>query len=455
MHYYYAVLKKIIIVCTFSFSVCASHGQPAHQSVQQAQVHALVSMGDIPITRRAKTARATQSLFDSYISIQPIHEIIIGYLDSWEEQIIPLPDCPAIIHKAVFSHDGKYVALGSQLNESKDGSVKIYNAQSGELCVCVKLDDPHIENLVLAFAPDSKLIIACNRTIWSFDTGAKQRIKIASHKKKNIVAIAISSDNTYIAYGLSDGTIKMCGLHTGTAMYESVNALLSTSLLQEKCLNNFKFVCDVGSGFLPKNIRYSPDNTQIVITSYSWGTHFFDIQTMQRVGHCAGDAGVLAFAPMGRYIACGSGDNWIRLFDTRDTHATDRTVLSERPDNRFHAAKNISREPLFQIKLTSGFGIDYVCYSKYGNYLVCAASGQIVIFEQQNTTLISRFVFNWDAKHEQICNADFVHENSETDSIHALDFSGDCLKIIRRKNLHIVYNMALLFRDKFRRDSSP
>jgi WD40 repeat protein len=194
-----------------------------------------------------------------------------------------------------FSPNGQWLASGSA-----DGTVKLWNAQTGELEQTHEEAGTEIHGI--AFAPDGKtLAIAAVKTggegyVALVDLSAG---KLGETKRKvpeqNINSIAFSPDGKTLALGNVSSSLKLWDPETGAA---------------KKTLE--------GQGIQTRSLAFSPDGKTLVAGGWGNTVKLWNVESgeMTELSGHESEIQAVAFSSDGHTVASASLDNSIRLWDT-------------------------------------------------------------------------------------------------------------------------------------------
>ena len=206
-----------------------------------------------------------------------------------------------IVHSVAFAPDGKTLASGSW-----DNTIKLWDAHSGEL---LRTLEGHTEWVwSVAFAPDGNTLASSSsyNAIKLWDAHSGELLRTLEGHTSSVYSVAYSSDGNMLASGSTDNTIKLWDARSG----ETLRTLEGHTE-------------DVTS------VAFAPDGNTLTSgsddkTIKTWDAHSGELQLSidargpgyERKGH-ASDVDSVAFAPDVKTLASGSGDDTIKLWDTR------------------------------------------------------------------------------------------------------------------------------------------
>lgn len=199
------------------------------------------------------------------------------------------------VNGVAFSPDGAQIATASD-----DGTVRIWETATGAV---VRTDEGH-GNLVqtVAFAPDGEYLFSLggDKAVrrWHKESGATQRYLLGSSDGKSM---AVSTDGTRLAVGLTDGTVQLWDVVTGQRwrQYRDREA----------------------TRIAPMNtVAFTPDGAMLVAGDQDGRIHAWSsragtpLNVMSTGGHHDGIETV-AISPDGTRILTGSMDDTLILWD--------------------------------------------------------------------------------------------------------------------------------------------
>ena len=256
---------------------------------------------------------------------------------------------------------------------SEDKTLRVWDAQTGQEILCIDGNEGPVN--CIAVHPDGKSLITGSNDgtlrVWSLQTGEEiQRFR--QHTKK-ITSIALSPDGTLIASASWDHTISILNVSTGTELCrlrhaEQVNAVafspdgkllasaagmsidqFATSEMESIIqilwkpgeskveMDNSIRVWDVCNSSIvsefpqragARSLAFSSDGKKLAVAS-GHTVDIWDIRTHSKVNHFTLGEPVVTidYSPDDRYVAAGSYDGTVRIFDTLSASAHDDFAL--------------------------------------------------------------------------------------------------------------------------------
>ena len=203
---------------------------------------------------------------------------------------------------AVFSHDGKRIASESC------NRIIVWDANNGKLLFDVvqnNLDSScfHKSGIPIAFSNDDSFIVtvnAYNNSIIIMDSFKDNQMEsMIGYHDDEVLSVAISPNDDYIASSSIDGTIKLWNMRMGWQVGEPFE----------------------GHKDIINSISFSPDGNRIVSASSDRTIRIWDIQTGKQIGnpikgHTSGVNSAF-FSPDGSRIVSASFDKSIRIWDSK------------------------------------------------------------------------------------------------------------------------------------------
>jgi len=195
------------------------------------------------------------------------------------------------------SSDGKYIVSGS---DSK--RIYIWDLNNGERLIKIPTNGKEISSIKLS--PDNNYIICGlkNRTIQIWDILMKKVVFSPERQKYRVLSIAASPNGKFLFASLANrfaspinNSIKVWEFETGKLIYS---------------INNY-----CGKVF---SIAISPDGKFFITGSYDWNVRVWDLKTGKLLRKFLGHKDIItsvAFSPNGKYIASSSYDRTVNVWD--------------------------------------------------------------------------------------------------------------------------------------------
>ncbi|MCA8986545.1 MAG: protein kinase [Planctomycetaceae bacterium] len=276
------------------------------------------------------------------------------------------------VSDVAFSPDGARLA-----SVSVDTTLKLWDVRTGENLNSIQPHEQIVDGIVLtqdgqrlaSVGFDHKLKLTDLRTgeeIYSVN-GFYHGAAPGAH------SVALSPDETRIAFGAEDNTVKLIDTETGTGLkslagHESTICTVAFSPDGKRVVSggfdNTARVWDVELGQEVLTLRghtgrvngvaFSPDGALVVSACEDMTIRFWDAQTgvlvRTLVGHNVNVADIM-FSPDGSQIATSSSDHTIRIWDTQtgevlallEGHAAGVTGIAYSPDGRRLASTSFDR----------------------------------------------------------------------------------------------------------------
>ncbi|KAF8679983.1 WD40 repeat-like protein [Rhizoctonia solani] len=298
-----------------------------------------------------------------------------GTVRIWDVQDLgaahTLPIVPALssaVYCIRYSHTGQRLVSGSE-----DGTLHVWNVKTGELVMeplrghqetVLSVDYSHSNAYIASSSLDGTL------RIWDALSGEDIHGPIKGHSAA-VPCVRLSPDNSCIASGSSDGTVRIWDVTSGQQIVELFRAQefhvitsvdfspneqqLAFSYGHDSDLGNSEGPVDgairvvdrftgdtvVGPidahGFI-SSIEFSSDGMRLVSGSYDKPVRIWDVQTGKQLVACGEDDGgthgddsdsnddrahgnyvfSVAFSPNGRYVASGSFDETMCIWDAEN-----------------------------------------------------------------------------------------------------------------------------------------
>ena len=205
------------------------------------------------------------------------------------------------VRSVAFAPDGKTLASGSH-----DKTIKLWDAHSGELLRTLEGHTSDVSSV--AFAPDGKTLASGSgdNTIKLWDARSGELLRTLEGHTNWVNSVAFAPDGKTLASGSYDNAIKLWGARSG--------ALLRTLEGHKRGIVSVAFAPDgntLASGGWDYTIKtWDARSSELQLSIDARGPDH------ERKGHTDWVSSV-AFAPDGKTLASGSGDDTIKLWDAR------------------------------------------------------------------------------------------------------------------------------------------
>ncbi len=219
------------------------------------------------------------------------------------------------VESLAFSPDGTTIASGST-----DNTIKIWNTASGKEIRTLKgyLTDRFPGQVV--FSPDGQYFatsISTKVTLWRMS--GKFEVKEFSGNEKGINSVAFSPDGRFIASGGSDKTIRLWDTRSG-------KQVRMMNVVYDKTKNGTLYA-------IAANLWFSPDGQYLAASIWDEenSVRIFEVSSGNEILRLRGHSrSVLctALSPDGRYLASGSSDKTIRIWDPRTGNELKRIAVN-------------------------------------------------------------------------------------------------------------------------------
>lgn len=211
------------------------------------------------------------------------------------ERTIGNPDDAAIFSSRItalsFSSDGRLLATGGGI-ASRGGEVKIWNVADGSPVLTLK--DPHSDTVnALAFSPDDSLLATAGSDRWArvFRVSDGERTASFEGHSSHVLSIAWRSDGLALATGGADNTLRVWDLL-------DAKQIRSTNSFSREV----SAVSWIGTG---DTIASASGDSTVRLND-------------DRLPGSKGFVFCLAADPSGKYLAAGSDDGVLRLWNAAD-----------------------------------------------------------------------------------------------------------------------------------------
>jgi len=236
---------------------------------------------------------------------------------------------------AVVSPDGNIIVSGS-----RDGSIHIWDVQTGEQCRPRLLGHSKMVFCV-TMSSDGRLLASASEDqtvrLWDFLTGDEICKPLRGHTS-SVNTVAFSPDTQWIASGSDDGTVRVWGIDGRPLvispllcgdMVGSIGISPDGTIIVAGDANGYIYAWDATSGERVRDrfrhsseailsIAFSPDGERVASGGQGAYVHVWDVFAGQQVLNLQGHKGwvrSVTYSFDGRLIASGSSDQTCRLWD--------------------------------------------------------------------------------------------------------------------------------------------
>ncbi len=359
-------------------------------------------------------------------------------------------ETPSPIHAAVYSPDGRTIALGGE-----DRTVRFRDATTG-LPTGAPIVHPEKVGAV-AFSPDGRLLLTGSDDgigrLWDPETGALAGPQI--HHAKPILGVAFSPDGRTLLTGGFDKTARLWNaedgkplgqpmihgdLITSVAFSPDGRTVLTGSWDKTARLWDAKTGSPIGEPLLHRDwvssVAYSPDSRAVITGCYDRTARIWETETGRPIGrplrhqHCVH---AVAFGPDGKMIVTGSFDGIARLWDAETGVPIGPTLRHQ------HTVSSVAFAPDGRTVLTAGFDKTALIYE------VAKTSGlsfshdgfiRAVLFSPDGRTILTASVDHtaklWNAATGEPVGVPLTH----ADAVEAIAFSPDGQTVLTGSSDH-------------------
>ena len=221
------------------------------------------------------------------------------------------------VYCVAFSPDGELLASGDGEPEGKRGTVKIWNAHTGQTVFSYTVPQGEVMFTSVAFSPDGRRLVACSpdQSVKGWDLTTGKEVLWPRGQPGRLDMVVFSPDGKQLAGCLATnegagnrvrGDVKVWDAQTGGEI-----------------LHIHAQPTEV------HGLAYSPDGKLLAGACFDGTVKLWDARTGMELSTLAGHTArvsAVAFSPDGKRLASGGGDKTVRLWDV----ATRQEVLSLR-----------------------------------------------------------------------------------------------------------------------------
>jgi WD40 repeat protein/serine/threonine protein kinase len=259
--------------------------------------------------------------------------------------VLEIKEAPGVVLALAFSPNGKQIVCGCE-----DNAVRVWNTQTGQVVYSMK---GHTHSVVsVAYSPDGTKILSgsLDGTLRLWDAISGKEIGTLKGHHGPVRAISFSPDGKKIVSGSGDKTLKIWQIDSSVGMltlagtlagHQHAATVLGFVNLAQKDSDPEKMTL-TGHKHAVTAVAYSPDGKWIASGSLDNTIKIWDSQNGFEArsfnGH-TGEVSCVAFVTGAKQIVSGSQDNTIKIWETQldqpnlKGHVRPVTGVAYSPDN--------------------------------------------------------------------------------------------------------------------------